>query len=210
MDCITNEPNLPELIPEQPLELAVVAINDGRGFVVEGKTPVGSLSVIHRYVITGAHCLPDLPPPHGASNPHERTYPGILSLIGEKEAVAAECLFADPVADLAVLGEPDNGEAEGYSELVDGLPAIPIGEAHEDSAARLLSLDGRWFACTVGLGGGRAIWISDAAERVRGGMSGSPIVSDAGLVVGVVCQNHGPNPYLMCDLPGWLIRVLTA
>jgi hypothetical protein len=33
---------------------AIVAVGDGRGFVVQVDE--------HRYVITAAHCLPDLPP----------------------------------------------------------------------------------------------------------------------------------------------------
>ena len=42
---------------------AVIAVGDGRGFVVEGRGE-------KLCVITAAHCLPHLPPPDPASNCH--------------------------------------------------------------------------------------------------------------------------------------------
>jgi hypothetical protein len=74
--------------------------------------------------------------------------------------------------------------------------------------ARLLSLDGRWFSCTIRHFGG-PLWITHAAERVLGGMSGSPIVAVSGTAIGVVCtitspREGGPNARL--NLPGWLLR----
>jgi hypothetical protein len=50
-----------------------------------------------------------------------------------------------------------------------------------------------------------------AAERVLGGMSGSPIVAEAGTAIGVVCtttspREGGPNAHLSDNLPGWLLR----
>jgi hypothetical protein len=38
---------------------------------------------------------------------------------------------------------------------------------------------------------GRALWISHAAEGIRGGMSGSPIVGPDGRAIGVVCTASG-------------------
>ena len=63
-----------------------------------------------RVVITAAHCLPELPPPHRASYTKERTYADFLSPLGQEPTVWAECLFVDPVSDLAVFGSPDNQE----------------------------------------------------------------------------------------------------
>jgi hypothetical protein len=76
--------------------------------------------------------------------------------------------------------------------------------------ARLLSLDGRWFSCTIRHFGGPP-WITHATERVHGGMSGSPIVAEAGTAIGVVCattspREGGPNARLSDNLPGWLLR----
>ena len=81
---------------------AVVTVGNGRGFVVSWGH--------NRLVVTAAHCLPRLPPPHGASYLEEWTYEKLLSPLGDKPAVWAECLFADPIADVSVLGSPDNQE----------------------------------------------------------------------------------------------------
>ena len=84
--------------------------------------------------------------------------------------------------------------------------------------AWLLSLDGRWFSCTVTYRKGGPLWIFNAAEDIVGGMSGSPIITDDGLAIGVVClgggtgiegcREGGPNPRLMSNLPGWLVGSL--
>jgi hypothetical protein len=50
---------------------AVITVGGGRGFVVEG-------DLEQRYIITAAHCLPWLPPSHGASYIEERTYQELL------------------------------------------------------------------------------------------------------------------------------------
>jgi hypothetical protein len=70
---------------------SVLRVGDGRGFVVERDR--------RRYVVTAAHCLPDLPPAHGMSYPEERTGFNLLGQLGEKPNVAAEIVFVDPVAE---------------------------------------------------------------------------------------------------------------
>ena len=76
---------------------------------------------------------------------------------------------------------------------------------------RLLSLDGRrWFSCTIRHLGG-PLWITHAAEGIRNEMSGSPIVSEIGTTIGVVCTaaalwEGGTNPRLTHNLTGWLLR----
>jgi len=80
---------------------AIVTVISGRGFVVEAGH--------ERLVITAAHCLPHLPPCHGAANLDETTYDNLLGPFGDHEPkVSAECRFADPVADISVLGSPDD------------------------------------------------------------------------------------------------------
>jgi hypothetical protein len=79
---------------------SVVKVDDGRGFVIA----VGD----KRYVITAAHCLPSLPPPILARHLEEETYPGLIGPLGEDPSVTAACVFIDQMADIAVLGEPDN------------------------------------------------------------------------------------------------------
>jgi hypothetical protein len=190
---------------------AVITVGAARGFVVEGRKE--SLCVI-----TAAHCLPYMPPPHPASCLDERTYPNLLGRLGESPCVSAECLFADPVADIAVLGEPDGqalyAEHEAYYELMPDTPLAiadtppdykPImiktfeGEIveakhHRESLtteAWLLSLDGRWFSCEVEQRSDGPLWIINAAEPIVGGMSGSPILSKGGAAIGVACIGAG-------------------
>jgi len=38
----------------------------------------------------------------------ETTYKRLLGPLGGKRTVWAECRFVDPIADIAVLGQPDN------------------------------------------------------------------------------------------------------
>jgi hypothetical protein len=56
-------------------------------------------------------------------------------------------------------------------------------------------------------------------KGIAGGMSGSPIVADDGSAIGIVCTSGGgtdldkhieggPNPRLVNNLPGWLLRQL--
>ena len=100
---------------------AVLRVDGGRGFIV-----VDPHSDAH-VVITAAHCLPELPPCHALSDTHERTYEKLLGrLMGKIRddcTVWAECLFADPVADVAVLGEPDHPDLlerqQDYRKLIE-------------------------------------------------------------------------------------------
>jgi Trypsin-like peptidase domain len=227
---------------------SVLRVGDGRGFVIEPKDRWQK-----RLVVTAAHCLtapigvraestdwPQLPPAHGMSYTEERLYPRLLGPLGRKPKVAAECLFVDPVADLAVLCSPDSQElseeADAYDALVEAAVPLAIGtlsftiprhslpdgtefpgQAEAESEAWLLALNGHWFRCRVKSIEGRSLHISDAAEDIRGGMSGSPIVAPDGRAIGIVCisggldgnredahREGGPNPFLPANLPGWL------
>jgi hypothetical protein len=125
--------------------IAVIRVGDGRGFIVEAD--------YRRLVLTAAHCLPHFPPCHGASYLEERTYCDLLGLLDTSSPnVCAECLSVDPIADLAVLGSPDNqalsSEAEAYetptgqrSELqVAGIP-----ERSDDGFLQTgMAADSRW------------------------------------------------------------------
>jgi hypothetical protein len=62
-------------------------------------------------------------------------------------------LFADPIADLAVLGTPDDQDlceyAEAYEKLIGSVTPLKIADVPEKGRAWLLSLDGEWFECTI-------------------------------------------------------------
>jgi hypothetical protein len=92
---------------------AVVTVGLARGFVLEGER--------RRLVVTAAHCLPVFPPAASVSYARERTYAALLSVLGEPPSIMTECLFVDPVADIAVLGPPDNqvwwDEAQAFEPI---------------------------------------------------------------------------------------------
>jgi hypothetical protein len=202
-------------------ETSIVQVGHGRGFVVKGEYEWD------RLIITAAHCLPRFPRPHPAGYLAERTYQRILGPLGEKPTVWAGLLFADPIADIAVLGSPENQElseqAEAYERLFDGAHPLPIvdpparrperprvGEewkpyAPGRGAVRLLSLDGKWIKARV-LRHKRCLTV-EPEELVVSGMSGSPILSPDGGAIGAV-SNGSMNPILTESLPAWLLRAI--
>jgi len=192
---------------------AVLCVGDGRGFVVKNLGAVRAGYRWRRVVITAAHCLPQMPPAHAAAYEQERTYKALLGPLGQAPTVWAECLFADPVGDIAVLGEPDDQvfaeQYLAYEALIKASGVLRIADAPQRAPARLLSLDGEWFDCKVQHNDG-PLWVTDATQGIRGGMSGSPILADNGAVIGVVSVSSGigevhtkggPNPRLAFNLP---------
>jgi hypothetical protein len=199
---------------------AVVSVGDGRGFIIVYERHDDGCTFSDRPVITAAHCLPDLPPCHGMPDLEEKTYKKLLAPLGGEPAVSCECLFVDPVADIAVLGTPDAqtyfDEAAAFDELVD--PVTPLEIAAPGTEGWLLSLDGAWFRCKVIVLPGHSLMLTDLEGNFDGGMSGSPIISADGAAIGVAClggedlagnqREAGPNPSLVSNLPGWLQRKL--
>jgi hypothetical protein len=192
------------------LKSGVITVGHGRGFVVEGAG--------ERLVITAAHCLPSLSPILSSFGPEARTYGPLLAPRGEQPRVWAVCRFVDPIADIAVLGPPDNPHTADYQALMETATVLSIGNPARNpvnfwAPALLLSLDDRWFSRTIRHFGG-PLWITHAAERVPGAMAGSPIVAVAGTVIGVVCtttspRDGGPNARLADNSPGRLLRDTT-
>jgi hypothetical protein len=202
---------------------AIITVGAGRGFVMHGK--------LDRFVITAAHCLPFFPPCCSFSFSEERTYKNLLGHIGAEPSVWAECLFVDPIADIAVLGSPDTQglgkQADAYPALVVSARPLSISDAPEEGPALLFSLTGEQMSCVVRHFGG-ALCISDAVPGIMPGMSGSPIVAPNGSAIGVCCASNsvgsadgldldgaGPSsegqgqPRLTHHLPGWLLGELS-
>jgi transposase len=100
----------------------VLRVGRGRGFVIE----VNETS----YVVTAAHCLPDRPGP--SWTPEERIYANLLGPLDAGLGTTAECAFSDPVADIAILGEPSHQElgrdADAYRQLMATTMPFAIGQ----------------------------------------------------------------------------------
>jgi hypothetical protein len=205
------------------LRSAVVRVGDGRGFAVKRR---GHLGREEQIIITAAHCLPHVPPCHPARYPEEETYQRLLGPLGGEHTVWATCLFADPMADIAVLGQPDNqawgDEADAYDQLMESITTLVVadapaqgierrrvGEIHiqiptpGEGAARVLSLKGRWLEGQVAR---RSGWLAfEPKKYVVGGMSGSPIIDAKGAAIGVVSVDH-MNPVILDALSARLVR----
>jgi hypothetical protein len=101
------------------LKSGVITVGQGGGFVVEGAG--------ERLVITAAHCLPSLPPALPSFGLEARTYGPLLARRGEEPRAWAVCRFVDPIADIAVLGSPDNPHADDYTALMWTATALSFG-----------------------------------------------------------------------------------
>jgi hypothetical protein len=189
---------------------AIVKVGDGRGFIVEGST--------ERFVITAGHCLPTFPPCASITHVSERIYRSILGRLGETPTIWAQCLFVDPIADIALLGYPDNQEfprhANAFESWVGDAVPFSVTELPTEGKdwparwpARLLSLESECYGCTLERFGDGPLWILEPeSESIQGGMSGSPILDQDGGATGIVVTTSGPHPCLGRDLPGWLLR----
>ena len=150
----------------------------------------------------------------------ERTYRKLLGPIKTRRRhVWAECVFVDPVADIAVLGSPDDQalseEAEAYNQLVETVTPLAVSPlvvsdiTGEIASTELISLSEQKFRCVVWSAHQHGpFWIRDAAQEIEAGMSGSPILAENGSAVGVFVTTSGPHPRLASHLPGWLLGAL--
>ena len=62
-------------------------------------------------------------PAHPFSYTREKTFDNLLGLLAGEPTVWAECLFVDPIADIAVLGAPDDQALPKQAEAYEGLVA---------------------------------------------------------------------------------------
>jgi hypothetical protein len=208
------------LIGLPDLANSVVRVGDGRGFIIAAGD--------ERYIVTAAHCLPFLPPAQLGRYPQEEIY---LHLIGPEPGIAGRCLFADPVADIAVLGAPDGqeyGEQAGWFEaFITALPPFDVAPPPPPSRLRLggslvpfeiffpgriLSLDGVWLDVTVRHFKSGALTV-EPGQTFGPGMSGSPLVGATGVASTGSSEgslSFGQAACLTNGLPGWLLRRLAS
>lgn len=191
----------------EEMKTSVIRVGAGRGFIVNGKGD-------SKIVITAGHCLPKMPPCMNFSDLGERTYRHLLGPIGRRRTITAECLFVDPISDLAVLGASDDQdlskEHDAYQRFMEPLTAFSIGAARltpmmqQGEPGWVLSLSGQWQPCEMSHFGG-PIWICDDDKIIKGGMSGSPILSASGEAVCVIASNRA-QVTLMNSLPIWILK----
>jgi hypothetical protein len=108
-----------------------------------------------------------------------------------------------------------------YQTLIHGeeiLYPFLVADAAEEGSASLLSLDGRWFQCSVKRHRPDGpLWIYDCGEPIVGGMSGSPVVTGfCAAVIALISETSGCGEEegdwqsvahsLTRSLPGWLLR----
>jgi hypothetical protein len=206
---------------------SVLTVDKGRGFIIEHRTLFnygnGFKRLRRKLVVTASHCLPH-PPKMPCYSNQETTYANLLAPLGEKPSVWAECLFFDPVSDLAVLGEPDDQElgeeSDAYEALVDGRKPFKIA-APQTGEGYMLSLDKvLWQPSHLKVHAAR--WRSSLSTGpTLAGQSGSPIVDAKGRAVALVSigaesmiggsrtpRDAGPQPILKLALPPWLLKTM--
>lgn len=197
-------PQTPNAPPWAAAKRSVLRVGEGgRGFVAE-------LAPDRIVVITAAHCLPQLPPPLPACYMEERSHAALLGPLGGPLTVWAECVFADPLADVAVLAPPDRQslleEYEAYDTLIDDHPALRLAAMPAAAPVWMLALNGRWIQCQAERWGGltafaEMITVKGPSAAYAPGTSGSPILAENRHVVGLVGVGDVMNPVLLMALP---------
>lgn len=129
-----------------------------------------------------------------------------------------------PIGDVAVLGCPDNQslfeQADAYVTFVASRRPLKVGGGmgwDTSAPATSIALDGHLVGCAVRCFGG-PLWIENLAEPIVGGMSGSPVLDQNGLAIGLVSESAaqdgivggGSAPRLVVHLPGQFLINLGA
>lgn len=136
-------------------------------------------------------------------------YRKLLGPLGTAPSFCGECLFVDPVSDLAILGRPsgqDFGEkvVAAWDDFIEDIDPLEL-DTDQPTRGWLLSLERQWMPCTIQITGEGGLMVKNAIGCIVGEMSGSPILSDNGRVVGVVSiTSNCSQAHLPSALPQWL------
>jgi V8-like Glu-specific endopeptidase len=169
-----------------------------RGLVIISSRGVGLASgfyIGNGFLITNCHCLPRTPDPREQDDMVVVT---VKTLATRSKSAKAAAIYADPCGDIAVLGPLDeqafSHEADKYRTLIEKLPPVKINVRALSRLTKfrvhVRSVKGKWLSGQAFVAGyeGRTLTVQleDKKARIPGGTSGSPVVNDDGLAVGVL------------------------
>ena len=181
---------------------AVLKVGGGRGFVVK----LGRRD--RPLVLTAAHCLPFIPPPHLASYLAERTSKICLVRSRIRRQCGLNVYSLTRFSTSPSSNSPDNQglyeQAEAFEELIAATKPLRIADAPRQERhrvgqirdirtpghvlGRVLSLKGTWIECAITR---RAALLSiDPPDVIVGGMSGSPVISPEGRAIGLISTDN--------------------
>ena len=186
-------------------EASLIRVGDGRGFVV------ADMRLEELFIITAAHCIPEMPPAHLGRYLHEETFPLLGPLLKGKPHVFATVLFYDPIGDVAVLGPPDGqamyDDASAYRKLLARYKPLAIAIPRNQGKGFVYDLKGKPQQITYRCWQGpfKAAWLHVEGYVFEGGMSGSPVLDSRGRALALVSTSgNGSNlasPCLSAAIP---------
>lgn len=180
----------------------LLKVGGGRGFVVTDTRH----EELPPLVITAAHCIPEMPAAHPYRRHDEETFPLLGPLLGEA-SLYATVLFYDPIADVAVLGQPDeqmlsqdaeayeqllSSHAEAYEQLLQSYTPLVIIEPLERGPGVVydLQMERRSVEYCCWQGMWKAPWVRVEGFPFESGMSGSPVLDEQGRALAVVSAGN--------------------
>jgi S1-C subfamily serine protease len=132
--------------------------------------------------------------------------------------LSMQVVAAEPVADIAVLAEPNNQayyhEADAFRKFCKATAGVLIRSEElpldEPVNVHILTHENEWIAASATRLPGGIVSI-DSKSPIRGGTSGGPVVDDSGHLVGVISHASegdqdcvGAIPVVFQALPRWL------
>jgi hypothetical protein len=182
---------------------AFVRVGGGRGFFVRYANG-------HAAVITAAHCLPYLPEADPLSSDKHTFAKLVGPLSARRCSLWTTCAFVDPIADVAVLVEPDSqqlvDECGAWNELAESVTPLRISPVPKNGRCRLLDLSGTWHDCTVAPWGSEGLSVASGDPAAYApGTSGSPVLAEDGRAVAVISTGGTCNPVLVESLPARIL-----
>ena len=150
-------------------------------------------------------------PPLRMSGTEEAIFENWVGPLDGERSIWVECSFADPIADVALLREPDHQliaeQCLQFRKFASKIEPLQFG-LDKPSSVWVLELSGEWREASGISVDGNSIWGDPRGDfTFEGGMSGSPILDGAGKAVGFV-STDGSCPRLPHTLPRWFLELV--